>query len=95
MKKTLRNNLRGGFFHLYKKFLPMIGFVTIDFERPINLFNENQPRHLMSKRHLRQAQSECRRPSKFLAQAECPAYCERQITNACQCQLGDLLSESL
>ena len=72
----------------------MIRLAAIDFERAINLFNEDKPRHLMRESHLRQGKSERRRPSKFFAQAERSADCERQIAYAVQVQRGDFFAKS-
>ena len=73
----------------------MIWFVAIDLERAIKLLDEDKPRHLMSQRHLRQAQSKVSRPPKFIAQAERATYCERQIAHAVELKRGNFFCEGL
>lgn len=82
----------------------MVLLAPADFERPINLLDEQQTNHLMRKGHLRKAQRHVSTLAQRISIAKRAADNERNMAAACQrqrvqlrCQLraGQLLADDI
>lgn len=67
----------------------MIWLVANNFERAVNLFNQNQPRHLMRESHGRNAESKISSAPNFFAESERAANYKSYAADAVQTERGD------